>query len=212
MEPPLLRSEGFRLALAYFDDRRGNHEGEEHEKLLAFYPANASLNARISIVGLAQAYTSFATSFSEVRACECAAQLLHAMHSAAWASTTSCSQYVHVDGHSHARSLRAHVACMLLASNMLIKCIMPERGSACCVSARVRGVKWHGGQHAGCDTLYKCSWHSSVDALHSCTLYLSNHRPPLSSQLPLPSPCLSFVHVLTLQSLAPSLQPPCIFL
>ncbi|GAX77482.1 hypothetical protein CEUSTIGMA_g4926.t1 [Chlamydomonas eustigma] len=53
----------FRLCLAIYDVRRGQKEGQEHEKVLAFYPTAAALPIRSAIVGLAQAYTSFSSSF-----------------------------------------------------------------------------------------------------------------------------------------------------
>lgn len=56
----------FNLCLTIFDTRRGQCEGEEHEKLLSFFPTTAPVHVRTSIVGLAQAVASFATTLTEV--------------------------------------------------------------------------------------------------------------------------------------------------
>lgn len=55
----------FNLCLTIFDTRRGQCEGEEHEKLLSFFPTTAPVHVRTSIVGLAQAVASFATTLTE---------------------------------------------------------------------------------------------------------------------------------------------------
>jgi hypothetical protein len=52
-----------RLCICFFDERRGQSEGSEYEKVLAFYPTTASLPTRTAIAGLAQASFSFAASF-----------------------------------------------------------------------------------------------------------------------------------------------------
>ncbi len=59
----------FNLCLTIFDTRRGQCEGEEHEKLLSFFPTTAPVHVRTSIVGLAQAVASFATTLTEVSDC-----------------------------------------------------------------------------------------------------------------------------------------------
>lgn len=56
---------GFRIAV--FDDRRGNTEGEEEEKLLAFWPSDTPLREQIAAVGLIQAMAAFMGTFAGVR-------------------------------------------------------------------------------------------------------------------------------------------------
>ena len=51
---------GHGLVLAVYDTRRGQQEGRESEKILAFYPPTAPPVMQSSIVGLAQALTMFA--------------------------------------------------------------------------------------------------------------------------------------------------------
>jgi hypothetical protein len=63
----VLSSDVFQCALAVFDDRRGQREGQEAEKVLCFHPTSAALPARIAIVGLAQALTGFTAYFTPVR-------------------------------------------------------------------------------------------------------------------------------------------------
>lgn len=63
-----LSREHFKCAISVFDSRRGQHEGHEHEKVLGFFPTSAALPIRTSIVGLAQALTSFTDSFSKASA------------------------------------------------------------------------------------------------------------------------------------------------
>ncbi|GIL67857.1 hypothetical protein Vafri_21149, partial [Volvox africanus] len=53
------------LTFAVYDTRRGLCEGEEAEKVLSFFPTIAPINVRTSIVGLAQAVTSFAGTLSQ---------------------------------------------------------------------------------------------------------------------------------------------------
>ncbi|KAG2440829.1 hypothetical protein HXX76_003684 [Chlamydomonas incerta] len=53
------------LVLTVFDTRRGHCEGEEHDKLLSFFPTVAPVNVRTSIVGLAQAVASFADTLTQ---------------------------------------------------------------------------------------------------------------------------------------------------
>lgn len=49
------------------DTRRGTREGQESEKVLAFYPSgsSASQGLRTAIVGLGQAFCSFSSSFAQ---------------------------------------------------------------------------------------------------------------------------------------------------
>lgn len=51
---------GYGIVLAVYDTRRGQQEGREAEKILAFYPPTAPGMMQSSIVGLAQALTMFA--------------------------------------------------------------------------------------------------------------------------------------------------------
>jgi hypothetical protein len=51
---------GYGIVLASYDTRRGQQEGRESEKILAFYPPTAPGVMQSSIVGLAQALTMFA--------------------------------------------------------------------------------------------------------------------------------------------------------
>lgn len=54
------------VVLAVYDTRRGQQEGREAEKILAFYPPTAPAATQSSIVGLAQALTMFAGTFNKV--------------------------------------------------------------------------------------------------------------------------------------------------
>lgn len=60
-----LRGPSFAFCLAVFDSRRGQHEGEEYEKVLSFFPTSVALTTRTTVVGLAQAVTSFADTFAQ---------------------------------------------------------------------------------------------------------------------------------------------------
>lgn len=56
------------VRLAVFDDRRGHKEGNEHEKMLCYYPPAIPLTDQINHVGFAQACAMFADNFGpEVR-------------------------------------------------------------------------------------------------------------------------------------------------
>lgn len=57
---------GTGVVLAVYDTRRGQVEGREAEKILAFYPPTATAAMQSSIVGLAQALTMFAGTFNKV--------------------------------------------------------------------------------------------------------------------------------------------------
>eukprot|EP00878_Enallax_costatus_P028030 GHUV01030231.1.p1 GENE.GHUV01030231.1~~GHUV01030231.1.p1 ORF type:complete len:118 (+),score=1.30 GHUV01030231.1:463-816(+) len=57
---------GHGIALAVYDTRRGQQEGREVEKILAFYPPTTPAATQSSIVGLAQALTMFAGTFNKV--------------------------------------------------------------------------------------------------------------------------------------------------
>ena len=54
--------------LLVFDSRRGNREGEEEAKVLAFHPAGTPAVEQISIAGLLQGLLLFSSNFSEVGA------------------------------------------------------------------------------------------------------------------------------------------------
>jgi hypothetical protein len=56
----------FSVCLAAYDTRRGQAEGREAEKLLAFFPPNAPPAMQSAVVGLAQAVTMFAGTFNKV--------------------------------------------------------------------------------------------------------------------------------------------------
>lgn len=55
----------FSVCLAAYDARRGNAEGAEADKVLAFYPVTAPPPMQSSLVGLAQAATMFAGTFNK---------------------------------------------------------------------------------------------------------------------------------------------------
>lgn len=52
------------IRLAVYDVSRGQREGQEGDKVLAFFPPHATPNEQLSVVGLSQAVTSFADSFT----------------------------------------------------------------------------------------------------------------------------------------------------
>ena len=54
------------LQLCIFDDRRGEKEGQEQDKILAFYPATTPANEQASAVGLVQAMMAFTSTFGPV--------------------------------------------------------------------------------------------------------------------------------------------------
>ena len=58
------KDKAFSFCISVFDSQRGHKEGEEYEKVLGFYPTSAALSIRTAIVGLAQAITTFASSFA----------------------------------------------------------------------------------------------------------------------------------------------------
>lgn len=76
----------FRICI--FDDRRGQQEGHEGDKILAFHPSSAPINSRIAAVGFAQAVMAFASVFDKV-ACQSIEAEKHA-----WA-LHHCSQHLH---------------------------------------------------------------------------------------------------------------------
>jgi hypothetical protein len=66
-----LFKDSFNLSISFFDSSRGHTEGEEHDKILAFYPPNTSTNVQCSIVGLAQAVITFSNTFNQVTRAQC---------------------------------------------------------------------------------------------------------------------------------------------
>uniref|UniRef100_A0A383WJN5 CCZ1/INTU/HSP4 first Longin domain-containing protein n=1 Tax=Tetradesmus obliquus TaxID=3088 RepID=A0A383WJN5_TETOB len=71
---------GTGVVLAVYDARKGQAEGAEAEKVLAFWPPSASPAMQSSIVGLAQALTMFAGTFNK----ECPFHSMQA-HGHSWA-------------------------------------------------------------------------------------------------------------------------------
>jgi hypothetical protein len=55
------------VQLLVFDSRRGNREGEEIKKVLAFYPANTPTVEQITTAGLLHGLLLFSSNFSQVR-------------------------------------------------------------------------------------------------------------------------------------------------
>ena len=53
--------------LFVFDSRRGNREESEHEKILAYHPADTSADDQASNAGLLQGIQVFASTFGQVR-------------------------------------------------------------------------------------------------------------------------------------------------
>ena len=60
----LWRQRQFQLCV--FDDRRGGQEGQEADKVLAFFPPDTPLHEQCSVVGLVQAVQALFSSFSLV--------------------------------------------------------------------------------------------------------------------------------------------------
>lgn len=54
------------LQICLFDDRRGEVEGEESDKLLGYYPTQVSAQAQTAFVGLVQAIVTFCRTFQDV--------------------------------------------------------------------------------------------------------------------------------------------------
>lgn len=53
--------------VALFDSSKGNEEGKEIEKVIAWYPSDCTEREKIQSVGLLQALIQFAGVFDEVR-------------------------------------------------------------------------------------------------------------------------------------------------
>ncbi|XP_071735756.1 vacuolar fusion protein CCZ1 homolog B-like [Rutidosis leptorrhynchoides] len=58
------------LKICIFDLRRGQHEGEELEKILFFFPADLPFPAQLSVIGLSEGLITFTRIFSPDAACE----------------------------------------------------------------------------------------------------------------------------------------------
>ena len=54
------------VQLCVFDSRRGKAEGQEVDKVLAYYPADVPANVQANVVGLVQAVGAFSAIFSQV--------------------------------------------------------------------------------------------------------------------------------------------------
>ncbi|KAJ9563578.1 hypothetical protein OSB04_008738 [Centaurea solstitialis] len=58
------------LKFCIFDLRRGQHEGEELEKILFFFPADLPFPAQLAVIGLSEGLITFTRIFSPEAACE----------------------------------------------------------------------------------------------------------------------------------------------
>lgn len=65
------------LKFCIFDLRRGQHEGEELEKILFFFPADLPFPAQLSVIGLSEGLITFTRIFSPEAACEVIEAELH---------------------------------------------------------------------------------------------------------------------------------------
>ncbi|GAV58489.1 DUF1712 domain-containing protein [Cephalotus follicularis] len=61
-------TEGVRFCI--FDLRRGQHEGQELDKILFFFPADLPFSAQLSVIGLSEGLITFTRIFSPEAACE----------------------------------------------------------------------------------------------------------------------------------------------
>ncbi|XP_010649909.1 vacuolar fusion protein CCZ1 homolog B isoform X3 [Vitis vinifera] len=61
-------NEGFQFCI--FDLRRGQHEGQELDKILFFYPADLPFSTQLSVIGLSEGLITFTRIFSPEAACE----------------------------------------------------------------------------------------------------------------------------------------------
>lgn len=57
------------LKFCIFDLRRGQHEGEELEKILFFYPADMPFSAQLSVIGLSEGLITFTRSVAILWPC-----------------------------------------------------------------------------------------------------------------------------------------------
>ncbi|KAK1287005.1 hypothetical protein QJS10_CPB19g01508 [Acorus calamus] len=58
------------IQLCVFDMRRGQHEGQEHDKILFFFPADCHLSLQLSVIGLSEGLITFMRMFSPEAACD----------------------------------------------------------------------------------------------------------------------------------------------
>ncbi|KAK8605292.1 hypothetical protein V6N13_102076 [Hibiscus sabdariffa] len=58
------------VQLCIFDLRRGQHEGQELDKILYFFPADLPLSTQLSVIGLSEGLITFTRIFSPDAACE----------------------------------------------------------------------------------------------------------------------------------------------
>jgi hypothetical protein len=58
------------LRLCVFDLRRGQHEGQELDKILFFYPPDLTFSTQLSVIGLSEGLITFTRLFSPEAACE----------------------------------------------------------------------------------------------------------------------------------------------
>lgn len=56
----------YRVQLCVFDSQRDYPEGEEAKRILAYYPAECSVDEQTAVVGLAEALATFASNFDQV--------------------------------------------------------------------------------------------------------------------------------------------------
>ncbi|XP_077236001.1 vacuolar fusion protein CCZ1 homolog B-like isoform X2 [Tasmannia lanceolata] len=68
LSSPATSSEGVQLCI--FDLRRGQHEGQELDKILFFFPADCPFSMQHSVIGLSEGLITFTRIFSPDAACE----------------------------------------------------------------------------------------------------------------------------------------------
>eukprot|EP00262_Sarcandra_glabra_P016513 TRINITY_DN5414_c0_g1_i1.p1 TRINITY_DN5414_c0_g1~~TRINITY_DN5414_c0_g1_i1.p1 ORF type:complete len:517 (-),score=99.19 TRINITY_DN5414_c0_g1_i1:299-1849(-) len=68
LSSPATVSEGIQFCV--FDLRRGQHEGQELDKILFFFPSDSPLSIQLSVIGLSEGLITFTRIFSPEAACE----------------------------------------------------------------------------------------------------------------------------------------------
>ncbi|XP_020675741.1 vacuolar fusion protein CCZ1 homolog [Dendrobium catenatum] len=63
-----IANEGIQFCI--FDSRRGQHEGQELDKILFFYPSECPYSSQLSVIGLCEGIITFTRIFSPEAACE----------------------------------------------------------------------------------------------------------------------------------------------
>ncbi|GMP93082.1 hypothetical protein CsSME_00043056 [Camellia sinensis var. sinensis] len=58
------------IKFSIFDLRRGQHEGQELDKILFFFPADLPFATQLSVIGLSEGLITFTRIFSPEAACE----------------------------------------------------------------------------------------------------------------------------------------------